>query len=46
MGAALAVVLVAMSALLGLLVLRVFKVNEQLQDPRMDIGGECVLIKA
>ncbi|HHX37105.1 MAG TPA: sugar ABC transporter permease [Clostridiaceae bacterium] len=37
MGAALAVVLVAMSAILGLLVLRAFKVNEQLQEPRMDI---------
>lgn len=36
-GAALAVILVIMSSLLGLLVLKVFKVEKQLQDPKMDI---------
>lgn len=36
-GAALAVILVVMSSLLGLLVLKVFRVEKQLQDPRMDI---------
>lgn len=36
-GAALAVVLVAMSALLGMLVLKIFKVEKQLHDPKMDI---------
>ena len=36
-GAALAVILVAMSSILGLVVLRVFKVEKQLQDPRMDL---------
>lgn len=37
MGSALSVVLVTMSCILGLIVLKIFNVEKQLQDPRMDI---------
>ncbi len=37
MGAALSVFLVAMSCTLGLIILKLFKVDKQLNDPRMDI---------
>ncbi len=37
MGAALSVFLVSLSICIGMIVLRIFKVEQQLQDPRMDL---------
>lgn len=37
MGAALSVFLVSLSIIIGMIVLRIFKVEKQLQDPRMDL---------